>query len=235
MKRLRKLIEPLKIRYFGCGEYGEVCFYCGNHRTKCPCSAYRPMLGRPHFHLIIFGYDFPDKWIWSAKNGYPLFRSSALEKIWTAGFSVIGSVSFQSAGYVARYAMKKIGGDSARDWYTRVDPDTGEFFRLNKEFVLMSRGRRKGLPIEEQDGGIGWRWFQKYKSDTDKDFLTLDGKKFPVPKYYTLQRPEAEQEVIKKKRRKAMMKNKDEYSPERLATKERIKTIQLARLIRELH
>lgn len=35
MKRLRKAIEPVKVRYFMCGEYGE-------------------KFGRPHYHLILF-------------------------------------------------------------------------------------------------------------------------------------------------------------------------------------
>lgn len=41
IKRLRKRIEPVKIRYYACGEYGSL-----KHR--------------PHYHLIIFGIDFMD-------------------------------------------------------------------------------------------------------------------------------------------------------------------------------
>jgi hypothetical protein len=41
MKRLRDRIKPLKIRFFHCGEYGDL--------TR-----------RPHYHALIFGYDFPD-------------------------------------------------------------------------------------------------------------------------------------------------------------------------------
>lgn len=41
IKRLRKYIGKTKIRYFGCGEYGD-------------------LFGRPHYHAIIFGLDPSD-------------------------------------------------------------------------------------------------------------------------------------------------------------------------------
>lgn len=49
LKRLRKAVFPLKIRYYCCGEYG---------------SKYL----RPHYHLILFGYDFPDRYFFQKKT-----------------------------------------------------------------------------------------------------------------------------------------------------------------------
>ena len=46
MKRMREHLSPLKIRFYHCGEYGE-------------------KYTRPHYHSLIFGYDFPDG-VWSA-------------------------------------------------------------------------------------------------------------------------------------------------------------------------
>lgn len=44
LKRLRKEISPRKIKYFACGEYGD-------------------LRGRPHYHLIIYGMGFQkDDW-----------------------------------------------------------------------------------------------------------------------------------------------------------------------------
>ncbi len=87
-KRLRKSLSPHKIRFYGCGEYGE-------------------QFKRPHYHAIIFGYDFPDKEFHSKENGNPIFHSPELAKIWPFGFNTVGHVSYESAAYVARYVTKK--------------------------------------------------------------------------------------------------------------------------------
>ena len=110
MKRLRKAIDPVKVRYFACGEYGD--------HTK-----------RPHYHVILFGFDFSsDRELVSyGSNKDPLYRSSLLESLWTFGLSSIGQVSQQSCAYVAGYCNKKLSGDSP----------------FGDEFVLMST--RPGL------------------------------------------------------------------------------------------
>lgn len=88
MKKLRARNTGHKIRFFHCGEYGE-------------------KLSRPHYHAILFNYDFPDKKVFSEKNGNTIYTSELLEDIWGKGFCTIGDVTFQSAAYVARYVMKK--------------------------------------------------------------------------------------------------------------------------------
>lgn len=98
MHRLRKRV-PSKIRFFMCGEYGE-------------------NFGRPHFHACIFGLDFVDKTLWQVRNGVKLYRSKKLESLWEFGYSSIGTVTFESAAYVARYIMKKVTGDAAETHYS---------------------------------------------------------------------------------------------------------------------
>lgn len=88
MKRLRKSIEPKKIRFFYCGEYGK-------------------KYGRPHYHCIIFDYFPEDAYFWQKdKSGEDLFRSPSLEKIWTKGFSSVGLLTYDSAYYCAKYMQK---------------------------------------------------------------------------------------------------------------------------------
>jgi hypothetical protein len=156
IKRLRKAIEPKRLRYYACGEYGE-------------------KMGRPHYHAIIFGYDFPDKEFhhvsnpkkrnrFSTSDQNKVYTSGLLDSIWQKGYGTIGEVSFESAGYVARYIGKKIGGEMALEHYKGKNP----------EFALMSRRP-----------GIGSKWLEKYFTDVyPKDFTTVNGRKMKPPRYY---------------------------------------------------
>lgn len=192
MKRLRKAVG--RVRFFACGEYGEA-----NQR--------------PHYHILIFGYDFPDKVPWRlSPSGYPLYRSPMLEKLWPFGHCEIGEVTKQSAGYVARYCIKKVTGERARDHYTSVNPDTGEVAYLTPEFLVMST-----------KPGIGAGWYEKYSSDAfPSDFVTIDGSKVPVPRYYTKKLAEKELNQVKLKRLQRSIKHKSNNTPDRLAVREEI-------------
>lgn len=110
LKRLRRSIEPRKIRFLQCGEYGSINY-------------------RPHHHCLIFGYDFPDKEIFGTSVAGYIYRSPLLEKLWPFGFSSIGDVTFESSAYVARYILKKVTGDPADDHYHGRVP----------EYITMSR------------------------------------------------------------------------------------------------
>lgn len=94
-KSLRKAIQPQKIKYLACGEYGLL--------TR-----------RPHYHAAVMGY-FPEdaKPYKKNENGDILFTSEKLSKIWGKGFVIIGNLTYQSAAYIARYVYKKAyGGDT---------------------------------------------------------------------------------------------------------------------------
>ena len=166
INKLRKSLPDKKIRYYMCGEYGTNLL---EHNQ----------LGRPHFHAIIFGHDFSDDRIFfKERNGNDTYLSPRLDKAWGKGASEIGSVTMESAGYVAGYVVKKINGDSAKDHYMRVDQESGEFVRIKPEFARMSRGQSKG------SGGIGRGWYEKYHDDLAKGFLTINGQECAIPQFY---------------------------------------------------
>ncbi|AXL14483.1 replication initiator protein [Microviridae sp.] len=207
MKRFRKRFSGIDsytdstgkvsnpIRYYYCGEYGD-------------------KYGRPHYHFIIFNFDFDDKLFFKRLNDSVLYTSDKLASLWPYGYSSVGSVTFESAGYVARYCMKKITGDASKEHYKRVDPDTGEVFDILPEYNDMSRRP-----------GIARDWYEQFISDVyPKDFVTVRGKKMQPPRYYDklyeVDNPDAFK-AIKEKREKLNSLNKDNNSYERLKVRER--------------
>jgi len=225
MKRFRKKFPNKKIRYYMCGEYGD-------------------KNGRPHYHAIIFNHDWKDKKLFKNINGESLFTSKTLDDLWSQnknsmGYATSGSVTFESAAYVARYVMKKMNGQMAESHYTKqkLDEDglpifstkTGEIktYTIKPEYNAMSR--RPGIASD---------WLKKYMSDVyPSDFITRDGKKMKPPKFYDLMyehdSPE-EWEILKEKRRLDFSKHKGDNTPERLLVKEKVKAAQMEKLIRTL-
>lgn len=192
MKKLRKKYSR-KIRFYACGEYG-------------------PKLQRPHYHLIIFNHDFADKTLWQENNGEKLYRSKELEKIWTYGFSSVGSVTFNSAAYVARYIMKKQNGVQAVLHYGNRIP----------EFTVMSRRP-----------GIGANWLKKFASDVyPDDFVIINGKRVRPPRFYDQNFELIE--PIKIARKQNLRKHAENNTPERLAVRETIQKAKLKQLPRDL-
>lgn len=155
MHRLRKSV-PGAGRFFMAGEYGDE-------------------FGRPHYHAILFNCDFPDKVFHKEVDGVRYYISARLAQLWGLGFTLIGDVTLASAGYVARYNLKKITGAAAGEYYQFIVPETGEVFDRDPPF-----SRSSNRP------GIGYDWFQRYHSDVFPcDFMVHAGKRFPVPRYYT--------------------------------------------------
>lgn len=208
MKRYRKCISPKKIRYFMCGEYGEENM-------------------RPHYHAIIFNHFFEDAKIHKKSQGYNLWTSEKLDELWQKGYSLIGSVTFDSAAYVARYILKKVTGssDEANDRiikrYTKCNPDTMENHRILMEYSAQSRRP-----------GIGADYMESYKMDIYKnDSVIQNGKEVVPPKFYDsrfeIENPE-EYKRIKEKRRARMGRLAHNKTPERLRASEKVKMAQLA-------
>lgn len=162
VKRLRKQFACFDVtswqmvpRYYMCGEYGEQ----GN---------------RPHFHACFFGLGFPDQvYFKKSASGAKLYTSKLLEELWTFGHSLIGAVTFESAGYVARYCTKKVlgVGDFTR---VNIDGETGEVKPVVNEFGHMSL-----------KPGIGARWIERFLDDVyTQDGVFIHERKVKPPRYY---------------------------------------------------
>lgn len=213
MKRLRKEyvgFQPVvvdgvvtyPIRYFHCGEYGE-------------------LLGRPHYHACLFNFDFSDKVLHTITGrGDRLYTSVALSRLWPFGFNLIGDVTFESAAYVARYVSKKVANKDSLERFTFVDSSTGEMIEREPEYTTMSRRP-----------GIGKGWFDKYMSDIyPSDFLVVKGFKNKPPRFYDFQYEAISADALlatKLRRRQEAIKRADDSTPARLKVRE---TVKLARI-----
>lgn len=129
-----------KIKYYACGEYGEVS-------------------SRPHYHLIIFGIsisEFRDLSI--TKKSFEKYYKIPQ---WKFGMVHVGTVTYDSCRYVAQYIDKKYPGMLGEDLYKiqgMVPPfqlqsqGLGLLYarenmqRLSKDLHTTVRGVKCGLP-----------------------------------------------------------------------------------------
>lgn len=142
MKRLRTTFHRKfkidGIRFFGCGEYGDL--------SK-----------RPHYHIILFNCEIPDlqerhpimvdgklKWIYQYDDsGEKLLFSPTIYECWKKrGTAQIGQVTFESCAYVSRYIVKKQLGATGHQY-----ADCG----IEPPFVRMSL-----------KPGIGYDWYEEH-------------------------------------------------------------------------
>jgi len=155
MKRLRNARGP-GVRFYGCGEYGEL--------NK-----------RPHYHVLLFNVDFPDRKFHSLgkRKGELYYVSVELAEIWGKGGVLLGDVTFDSACYVAGYIHKKVNGRLSDEHYSVLDGD-GRIHVRPPEFTNMSR-----------NPGIGAGWYHKHKGTTyAHDSVVVNGRLVRPPRFY---------------------------------------------------
>lgn len=227
MKRLRKYCKSTKdnpVRFFLGGEYGD--------ENK-----------RPHYHALLFNVRFDDlRRIGKNARGEDLFTSDALSGLWsvdgrTMGHVSLGAVTFDSAVYCAKYALKKVTGDAAFAAYEVFDAD-GVIHNRRPEFAVMSRRP-----------GIGAGYYAKFGNEVlAHDNVIVNGKKVRPPRFYdgrseaVLQDVHSDTAIFcrcrlcfhKRARKLAAVKGKSDNTPARLDVKERLATIAAQKKERKL-
>lgn len=140
IKRLRKNYGK-KIKYYGCGEYGE-------------------QTDRPHYHLILFGIGIEDLKIDRNNN----VISGVLVDSWRLGNINAGSVTYDSARYVAQYIDKKYDKQKAEE-------------------VYLKNGRE--IPFQLCSLGMGLDFVKKNSEQLEEQlYTTVKGVKCTLPRYY---------------------------------------------------
>jgi len=166
MKDLRSRLDyetdnSQKITAMVTGEYGEI--------TK-----------RPHWHAIIFNFRPDDaKYKYTTDLKHRVYTSDYLSSIWNKGNIEFGDVTLESAGYVARYASKKLvhgldqehsyhpihhtpkGRALGRTWIERYYEHT-----FNHGYVVLPGGQKAKIPRYYVD------WLKKHNSSLWEHYVT---------------------------------------------------------------
>lgn len=160
---------------------------------------------RPHYHALLFGVGFTN--LKRVKEN--LFCSKELDELWPYGFSSIGTVTFDSAFYVAKYCLKK------KKTTMIVERKTGEYITVEPEFGAMSL-----------KPGLGYLWFSRYWKEvyaTRDGCVQKGGTVLPPPKYYDDLLNDLHWQLFEEKqheRTELAQKFANERTPERLAVRE---------------
>lgn len=130
-------------------------------------AEYGSRFNRPHYHICFFGLLLNDLISIGERSnlGHFYFESKLIDRIWGKGIHKIGRVTYQSAGYVARYTLKKVG--------TKLDY---EKLGIEPEKLYMSKG-------------IGKKYFDEFKDQIYKyDVVNLNTDKGLIkvqpPRYF---------------------------------------------------
>lgn len=160
IKRLRRRLDSTfyknSLTFYRVGEYG---------------TDYQ----RPHYHLVLFGFDFSEPLVYrgvrntrtiSSQSGdRTYFKSTFASDLWDRGFVDVGKVDFATCMYTAKYVTKKLNNSV---------PHNSPYGVLEAEKASMS----KRVPI-------GLRWIQKFYRDVyPHDFVILNGKRYQPPSFY---------------------------------------------------
>lgn len=143
MKRLRKCFPGVKVRFFACGEYGDISL-------------------RPHYHLILFNCPLNDlsykfkvekdgKLVdhWRPVNDGDLKFSQTIFDAWQhKGMISVGKFNYDTAAYISQYVTKKINPKN-KERYEKLG--------IEPEFLRMSNRP-----------GIGASYFNDQQLDNDK-------------------------------------------------------------------
>lgn len=174
--------------------------HCKENRIHIPfmvTGEYGDKTKRPHWHAIIFNYRPTDaKKKYTHHTGETVYESEEISKLWGKGLIEFASVNLETAGYVARYAAKKLGhgNDQDHDYHpihkTSSKRAIGKSFLekyyldiFNAGFVVLPNGQKASIPRYYVD------WLKKNHPEKFEEYastLRLDASKLAEQKEHEL-------------------------------------------------
>lgn len=146
LKRIRKDVSPLHLRFFAVGEYGETS-------------------GRPHYHVALFGYPNCLRGQTDVRRARCCTWCDRLSDTWGKGGVLSGQLTAESAQYVVGYVVKKLTRaddprlEGRRPEFARMSlrPGIGAYFATNIAQGL----QRFNLDYTEGDAPVALRHGKK--------------------------------------------------------------------------
>lgn len=134
------------------------------------CGEYGERTRRPHYHVILFNCDFGDrKPLRHSPQGHQVFTSAELTRLWGHGICEFGYATPGSIAYLFKYVLKK-KSRKEKEKPLSIERD-GITYDVEHEFIEASRNPGIGAHMRDSES-------------IKKGYLTIDGVKKKIPKYY---------------------------------------------------
>ncbi|UPW41079.1 replication initiator protein [Sigmofec virus UA08Rod_5614] len=159
IKRLRKWISSSNP--VGCSE--RIKYLC--------CAEYGTRTHRAHYHLLLFGVNFPDKYFYKkSKRKNLIYMSSTLNKLWGYGICTIDCTNIGPA--VARYCTKYCAKSRSSDTFMLFSQSIGfdGLMRNFNGFSYFIDGREYPVPRMVWEAYI-MRKYSRYRSIVDYKYV----------------------------------------------------------------
>lgn len=143
MKKLREHIKPKKIKYFAAGEYGE-------------------KKGRPHYHIIILGWQPKDlKKMRNSNRNNRMFKSKTVEELWGYGIVSVQDFGVDEVGYLTLYLNKN----------EYINEKINQWQIWNKKRIINEVKENQGISIKTYDkkGNIRYEQIKAIKDLTKEE------------------------------------------------------------------
>lgn len=169
LKRLRKRINPTKVRYFAVGEYGT-------------------LRGRPHYHAIIYGWKDDKATVWQINKKHQLvLRSKIIDECWRKGITSYQEFNNNEIPYIALYENinedihkeKTISKERFIEYYKK---NKREYDRLFKKVKDIESAYIKVKEFNIWSIGLGFeKWLEDYETIKHTFTEYIDNKEFMTP------------------------------------------------------